>query len=239
MLKTLSIIKTLGILFAIFLFNSNATAQSSLFNVPTTDVMPTGEIYVEADFDSHLTGFESGGYRSYGITSIYGIRKRLEIGMNVFYTKAGDNSQSVELQPNAKVQIYADEKTETAVSSGVILYVPASHRAARDTIGSVYVTASKQIRGSYGPRFTAGGYTLIGNKELTGSRKGLLLGFEQPLTQKLYFVADWNSGKNRFGYSAAGLGITLSKRSSLYTAYYFGNQGRGNNSLGIYYGYSF
>lgn len=239
MFKTLSVIKTLNILLAIFLYSFNTSAQSSLFNIPTTDVMPDGEIYVEADFDSHLTGFESGGYRSYGITSVYGVRKRLEIGINAFYTKAGDNSQSVELQPNAKVQIYNDEKTETAVSSGVILYIPMSRRAARDTIGSVYLTASKQIRGSYGPRFTAGGYALIGKKELTESRNGLLLGYEQPLTKNLYFIADWNSGKNRFGYSAAGLGITLSKRSSLYTAYYFGNRGRGNNSLGIYYGYSF
>jgi hypothetical protein len=59
------------------------------------------------------------------------------------------------------------------------------------------------------------------------------------LHRKLSFTADWKTGKNRFGYAAAGLGVTLSKRTLLYTAYYFGNEGRGNNSFGIYYGISF
>jgi len=33
--------------------------------------------------------------------------------------------------------------------------------------------------------------------------------------------------------------LTLTKHSYLWSAYYFGNEGRANNSLGIYYGYSF
>jgi hypothetical protein len=71
------------------------------------------------------------------------------------------------------------------------------------------------------------------------TRGGLLLGYEQPLHSKLTFVADWYSGYNSFGYAAAGLGITLPKESYLYAGYSFGNRGRGNNWLGIFFGRTF
>ena len=237
--KSLLLVKTLTILLAAFSGSYTGMAQSSLFNIPTTDVMSSGETYVEADFDAHLTDYRRGGFQSYGGALVYGARNRTEIGVNAYFMKTGEGFQPLEFQPNAKWQIFNDEKSGTAVSTGAILYVPATRRAFRDTIGSIYVTASKQFRGSYSPRFTAGTYTLVGRKEMAGGRNGFLFGFEQPLHRRLYFIADWNSGKNRFGYSAVGLGVTLTKRSNLYTAYYFGNQGRGNNSLGIYYGYSF
>jgi hypothetical protein len=47
------------------------------------------------------------------------------------------------------------------------------------------------------------------------------------------------SGNNALGYVTAGTGITLTTRQNIYAGYSFGNQGRGNNSLGVYYGYSF
>jgi hypothetical protein len=37
----------------------------------------------------------------------------------------------------------------------------------------------------------------------------------------------------------AGTGITLSPANNIYAGYSFGNQGRGNNSLGVYYGHTF
>ena len=72
-----------------------------------------------------------------------------------------------------------------------------------------------------------------------GTKNGAILAYEQPLTGKLSFIADWYSGKNRFGYAAAGFGLTLTRRSSLYAGYNFGNSGRANNSLGLFYGYTF
>jgi hypothetical protein len=71
------------------------------------------------------------------------------------------------------------------------------------------------------------------------TRGGLLLGYEQPVRRSLTFVADWYSGHNSYGYSAAGVGVMLSKRDSLYAGYSFGNEGRGNNWLGVFYGRNF
>jgi len=53
------------------------------------------------------------------------------------------------------------------------------------------------------------------------------------------FVADWLSGKHRFGYVTPGFSITVSKTSFLYAGYSMGNQGRKNNALFIYYGITF
>jgi hypothetical protein len=230
----------LALLFALLLSaGESAEAQSALFNVPTTDVMPTGETYLEADFDSHLSGYESGGYQSYGGAALYGARRRMEVGLNVYYVRLGGSAHSAELQPNVKWQVYASEDSGVAAAVGAILYVPAGGRPLGDTFGNVYATASKKLRGRFGPRLTGGGYALVGRGRGAGDAGGALFGYEQPVHPRLSLIADWNTGRNRFGYAAAGLGLALPGRSFLYAGYYFGNEGRGNNSLGVYYGVSF
>jgi hypothetical protein len=135
--------------------------------------------------------------------------------------------------------MYSNEDNGIAVAAGIILYIPIKHHPGSDSFGSVYATASKKLSVLRGARFTTGGYILVGRDAGTGSKSGAVFGYEQPLHRKFNFFIDWKTGKNRFGYAAAGFGITLSRRSLLYTAYYFGNEGRGNNSFGIYYGVSF
>jgi hypothetical protein len=103
----------------------------------------------------------------------------------------------------------------------------------------LYVVGSKTFPGAHGARLTLGGYTLAGTFEEGTDKAGALVGYEQPLTKKFSFVSDWFSGNKDFGYLAVGTCITLSPKSLLYAGYNFGNQGRGNNSLGVYYGYSF
>ena len=66
-----------------------------------------------------------------------------------------------------------------------------------------------------------------------------MLGLEQPLHRRVAFVADWFSGKNRFGYVTPGLGFSLPNNQILYTGYSIGNQGRKNNAFFAYYGVTF
>jgi hypothetical protein len=53
------------------------------------------------------------------------------------------------------------------------------------------------------------------------------------------FVADWLSGKNRFGYLTPGISITVTNSSTFYAGYSIGNFGRKNNALFLYYGITF
>jgi hypothetical protein len=211
------------------------TAQSSVFNVPSTDVQAARRIYVEADFTAHLSSFETGGYQSYGPRIIYGLSKRAEIGINAIYTNTSP-AEPVEIQPNFKLKFYENEEKGFAASAGTIVFVPLTQRSSSSTRAMVYAVVSKNVGGS---RITAGSYALIGRFEEGASKRGVLLGYEQSITKRLSFIADWSSGNNDFGYVVAGMGLTLSRRSALYVGYNVGNQGRGNNSIGVYYGFNF
>lgn len=223
-----------GLLFAAF--QNCAYAQTSIFNVPTTDVLPPGKLTIEADYIAHPAPYDKAGFQYFGPTIIYGLRKNVEVGLNFFYTLSSE-PDAAEIQPNVKWQFYHDESGFGAAVGG-ILFVPLKNRATTNVKAMLYTTISKQFK-TDGPRVTTGAYTFVGRMEEGETRGGVLLGYEQPLNRKLTFVADWYSGNNDFGYAAAGLGLTLPKDSYLYAGYSFGNQGRGNNWLGIYLGRTF
>lgn len=227
-------------LFALVLIvqTTSTFAQSTLFNIPSTDVVPAKKVYLEFDFVSHLESYDKGGFQSYIPRAVVGVGKKFEVGVNVGFTRSAVPN-SVEIQPNIKYQAYANEKNGVAVSTGVVLYAPVTRRAGTNTFAMAYGNVSKQVTGKYGPRLTGGYYGLINRVNGTGARQGAMVGYEQPITPKVKFVADWFSGNNRFGYVTPGIAITTSKTSALYAGYSIGNEGRRNNALFVYYGITF
>lgn len=237
MLKTKPFVGAFCALFAMTLLSSEKIfAQSTLFNIPSTDVVAEKKVYFEFDFISHLERHRDGGFQAYVPRVVVGVGKNLEIGTNVAFTDALAPDQPIEFQPNVKYQFYANEANGVAAAVGGILYTPLKNRSGVDTFGLVYTTVSKKVKGSYGPRLTGGGYGLVGRANGNGSEGGAIVGYEQPLHSKVSFVADWFSGKNRFGYVTPGFAIAVSKTSYLWAGYSIGNQGRKNNALFIYYG---
>ena len=216
----------------------SAHAQSPIFNVPSTDVLPRQSLYVGAAYIAHPASYEKGGFHYFGPNVIYGVRKNLEVGLNAYYTKSSGPAVA-EIQPNVKWQFYNNEDSGVAAAAGGILSVPLTNRAATNTKAMIYATVSKQLKGKLAPRLTTGAYSFVGRMAEGETRGGIVLGYEQPVRRRLTFVADWYSGHNSNGYAAAGVGINLSKRGSLYAGYSFGNEGRGNNWLGIFYGHTF
>ncbi len=216
-----------------------ASAQSTIINTPSTDVVAPRQIYVEADFLTHPTRFRDGGYRLYAGRVVYGVRQGLEVGANVVYTDAFEPNQPVEFQPNAKLQVYRNEAKGITVSTGAIAYIPVKNRAGTDTFVFTYSNVSKKFQGKYGPRVTVGGYANIGAVRENGSRGGATMAYEQPLHRKFSLVGDWLSGKNRFGYVAPGFIYTPTAKSLIGASYIMGNEGRGNNGLYVFFGYTF
>jgi hypothetical protein len=213
--------------------------QSTIFNTPSTDVVPTQRTYLEADFITHLTSYEQGGYQLYGIRAVRGLSKKMEIGVNVYYTRSGYSPEPIVVEPNFKWQFYNDEGKGLSAAAGALVSLPASHRSAGNTSGFLYAVGSKKFKGDFGPRISTGAYVLAVHAAPGTNKYGTLIGYEQPLNNRLSFITDWTSGKNDLGYLAAGVGITVSPKSSLYVGYNVGNEGRGNNALGIYYGFTF
>ena len=216
----------------------NAWGQSTIFDKPSTDVESPGKGYLELDFITHFASYADGGYQTFGPRVVVGLPGNTEVGINVFYTRARPG-EPVVIEPNFKWQFYADESKGLAAAAGVLLSIPVTRRKDGTTTAMFYAVGSKTFQGRYGPRVTAGGYTLAGWLDKETTRHGVLLGYEQPLSSKVSFLADWASGNNDYGYVVAGAGITLTPKDSIYAGYNFGNQGRGNNSMGIYYGRSF
>jgi hypothetical protein len=233
-------IRVLGVAVLLALLNSQAAmAQSTLFNIPSTDVVPKKKVYLEFDFLSHFESHADGGFQVYVPRAVFGVGKRVEVGVNISAVDAFAPDQPVYISPNVKWQLYSNEGNGVTVAAGGLLYTPIAHRAGADTYGFVYTVASKKVKADYGPRLTGGAYALPGLRDGLGTQGGAIVGYEQPLGKKVTFVTDWFSGKNAFGYVTPGISITLPKSSLLNIGYSIGNLGRGNNALFVYYGITF
>lgn len=215
-----------------------ARAQSTVFNIPSTDVQSRGAVYLEADFIVHFGSVREGGYQEVGPRVVVGLPGNMEVGVNAFYTRALP-LEPIVVEPNFKWQFYNNENYGLAFAAGVLMSTPVTRRSEGVTTAQLYVVGSKSVKGTYGPRVTFGGYHLVGKLDTDIDKTGVMLGVEQPLTKRISFVTDWSSGNNDYGYLTVGTGITLSPRSLLYSGYSFGNEGRGNNYLGVFYGYTF
>jgi hypothetical protein len=230
----------LAVAFSSFLLSQHAVAQSTLMNVPSTDVVAAKKVYVEMDFLTNYAWQREGAFQNYIPRTVIGVGRNVEAGVNVSFTHiSGEGSQPIEVQPNVKWQFYSNEENGTAGAVGCVLYAPVTHRAGTDTLGQCYAVASKKFNGKYGPRFTGGGYGLIYAGADQHTKGGAIVGYEQPLASKVLLIVDWFSGDNRFGYVSPGLSFTTSKNSALTTGYAIANHGRGKNALFAYYGIQF
>lgn len=228
----------LACIIASFIFCQAILAQSTNFNVVSTDVVAEKKLYLEADFISHVRSFKNNGFQSYGLRGVYGVGKKIEIGANVFMSRSSAGTP-VEFQPNIKWKAYNNEKHGFAVSGGTVLFVPLNKTAGSRATAMVYANTSKIVKETKGTRLTAGAYTVLNTKNEMGTKSGALVAIEQPVHKKLNFVADWYSGKNRFGYAAAGFTYSVAPNQTLYAGYNFGNSGRRNNSMALFYSYTF
>ncbi len=231
------------ILFAWFvssLTGGSAKAQSTIMNIPSTDVVAARKVYVEMDFLTNYAWKREGSFQSYIPRAVVGVARNVEAGINVSFTHIdGEPGQPIEIQPNVKWQFYNNESNGTAASVGCILYAPINHRAGTDTHGFCYVNGSKRFSGRLGPRITGGGYTLVSARKENGDRVGAMAAYEQPISKRVGLLVDWFSGANRFGYVSPGITIATPGKSALTTGYAFANHGRGKNALFIYYGKQF
>jgi hypothetical protein len=214
-----------------------AFAQSTIFNIPTTDAVAPKKVYFEFDFLSHLESHDNGGFQTYDPRVVVGVGKGVEVGLNVASTHSAAPTV-VYAQPNIKWRFYANEEGGTAMSAGAIAFTPLKDRSFNDSFGFFYGNASKKFKGAYGPRFTVGGYGIAG-LSADVDKGGAMVGYEQPVSGKVSFVTDWFSGRNGIGYVTPGFSFALPKGQLINVGYSFGNYGRKNNALFVYYGVTF
>ncbi|MBI2815721.1 MAG: hypothetical protein HYX72_02155 [Acidobacteria bacterium] len=229
----------------IVLFGQSAVAQSTIFNIPTTDALTKNKVYLE--FDTFVQAPKAEGSDRLSVfvpRGVVGLGRDVEAGANLAVVNQG-GSRSVFLQPNMKWRFYNNETTVTAASVGGILYTPVNNRDGVDTYGLLYANVGQKL-GKYGPRITVGPYGIVGASDgFAGPEVGAIVGVEQPVMSRLSFVADWFSGKNGFGYFTPGISISLPRNGLLNAGYsigndsYHGSETHYNRLVFVYYGMTF
>src|SRR5262249_38721045 len=63
-------------------------AQSTIFNIPSTDAVAKKKVYFEFDFISHLESHDNGGFQSYVPRVVVGLGKGVEVGVNLATTSS-------------------------------------------------------------------------------------------------------------------------------------------------------
>jgi hypothetical protein len=239
-------------LIATFALQQGAIAQSTIFNIPTTDTVMPKKGYFEFDYLPQVPATQ-GIDRTHIITPriVVGLAPNLEAGANVANflfgsTPTSPGSTFSFFQPNIKYKFAASDEKGLAAAAGLIWYTPINHREGADSFGLVYGNFSKKFKKSdYGPRITFGPYGIVGAADsYFGTKAGAIVGYEQPIHAKASIVADWFSGVSGFGYFTPGISITLPHNSLFNAGYSIGNDSykdphNNNRYLFLYYGITF
>ena len=212
--------------------------QQTIFNVPTTDVLDKGKVYAELDVSLKPTdGALVQNFSSFVPRIVVGAGRRVEIGLNIT-GNIQPGLDSTTLVPTIKWKPYQGKDNGWAFVVGDNFFVPVRNRA-YNAGNYVYAEMSKTFKS--GTRVTVGGYDFARNVVTSANRAGGQFGFEQPLSRKVTFAADWFTGKHSVGYFTPGLVFKVGPKVTGYAGYSVGNQhpSEGNHFFLLELGYNF
>lgn len=226
------------ILFFMALLTVSVSAQQAIFNIPTTDVLEQGKVYVELDasFKTNSQN-EFNRFSSFVPRVVVGVGGKVEVGLNVT-GNIQPGADSTTLVPTVKWKFYENEKKGLAFIGGTNVYLPVRNRAYKFGTYS-YLAASKTIHKT---RLTAGGYAASKNVFApNAARGGGQFGIEQTLNSKVTLAADWITGKHSSGYFTPGVIYKPHPKVTTYFSYSIGNANasRGNHFFLFELGYNF
>ncbi|MEO6391210.1 MAG: hypothetical protein ABIP75_05105 [Pyrinomonadaceae bacterium] len=202
---------------------SVALAQQTVFNVPTTDILDKGKVYVEVDVSAKVHDERAlKKFSSVVPRVVVGVRqRRVEVGLNVT-GNIQPGRDSTTLVPNVKVKLYGNEGNGWAMVTGANVYLPVRQRVYNAGVYN-YVQVSKMLGSK--TRIGFGGYFFSRNVvSPNANRAGGQFTLEQSLTHWLSFNADWFTGRHSMGYLTFGPAFKLGKRTVGTAAYAIGNE---------------
>jgi hypothetical protein len=227
------------VLVLVVLCETKSPAQQTVFNVPTTDVLAKGKAYFELDISAKPNDTDAlGHFSSFVPRLVVGAGRRVEVGLNVL-GNLQPGPDATTLVPTIKWRFYQGKDNGWAIVAGVHLHVPLHNKAYN--LGTYdYVQTSKTFKA--GTRLGFGAYVYSKNVvAANANRAGGQFTFEQPITKKLNFNADWFTGKMANGYLTMGAAYKLTKKLTGVAAYSIGNSNvsHGNHFFYFELGYNF
>lgn len=198
----------------------NTSAQQTVFNVPTADILDKGKVYVELDAAFKPNDQESlGKFSSFVPRVVVGAGGKTEVGLNVT-GNIQPGADSTTLVPTVKWRFYQNEKKDLALFAGNHFYIPVRNKSYN--FGSyTYAAAAKAINKT---RLTAGGFVASKNVFApNASRGGGQFAVEQTLNDKVTLAADWFTGRHTNGYFTPGVIYKPTPKVTTYWSYSIGN----------------
>lgn len=206
----------------------NTGAQQTIFNVPTTEILEPGKVYIELDASFKTNDQDALRKFSAFVPRVTaGVGHNVEVGLNVT-GNIQPGSDTITLVPTVKWRFYQNKKQDLSLIAGANLFIPIRNRA-YNFGGYSYLAASKTIDKS---RLTVGAYVASKNVFATNAvRSGGQFGFERTLNSKFTIATDWITGGHSSGYLTPGLIYKPHPKVSTYWSYSIGNASaaRGNH----------
>jgi len=207
-------------------------AQSTIFNVPTTDVVAKSKVDLNFDYLAQHPNAHLERMHILAPRFVVGLGSNIEIGATVSTEHTPAQTQAF-FKPNIKWKFALSDQKGIAAAVGGIFVTPLNYRQGTTTYGLVYANFSKKVTNSnFGPRFTSGPYGVISGGKYShwsGPKAGAMVGYEQPIHSRASIVADWNSGKNDVGYFTPGMAFKVPVIGRVKGGYSFGNDGDHDN----------
>ncbi|MEN3333838.1 MAG: hypothetical protein V7641_3203 [Blastocatellia bacterium] len=217
-----------------------ARAQQTIFNVPSSDVLPKTKVYGELDVTwkpNDSAGNIVQSFSSFVPRIVVGVGSNIEIGLNV-NGNIQPGPDMTTLSPVIKWRVYQGKDNGWSFVVGDHLFIPVRNQT-YEAGNYVYAQISKSFNGGR-TRLTAGGYDFSPNVVAANAhRAGGQFGFEHAVNSKFTVQADWFTGKHASGYFTPGFYIKTHPKVTLYGGYSIGNAeaGKGNHffytALGI------
>ena len=223
-----------------FLFGSPVviSAQQTIFNVPSTDVLGRGKVYLELDASFKINDQTTlRRFSSFVPRVVVGVGGNVEVGLNIT-GNVQPGSDTTTFIPTVKWKFYENKKKDTALIAGTNFYIPARNRTYNFGTYS-YLAVSKTINKT---RLTAGGYMATKNVFASkATRGGGQFGIEQTINSKFSLAADWITGGHSAGYFTPGLIYKPHPKVTAYLTYSIGNDQakQGNHFFLFELGYNF
>ena len=206
-----------------------AQAQQTVFNVPTTDVLEPGKVYVEADISAKPNAPKFSSVVPRGVVGVGG---RVEVGLNVT-GNIQPGADTTTLVPAVKWKIYDGGDNGWAIAVGANLYIPVRNKSYE--LGTYsYTMFQKSFKTR--TRIGFGGYFFSRNVAAPdASRAGGQFTFEQGVTNRFGVQADWFTGKHASGYFTSGGYFRFTRKLAGYGAYSIGNANVTNGNHFLYF----
>ncbi len=204
-------------------------AQQTVFNVPSADVTPKGNIFLQQE--AQFRGWGENAFFNGTTYSAVGIGHNTEIDSTLFNVGA-PASHNISLGVGFKSAMpiaglnekFPEREFKLTVGSNILFGLEGNG------VGNwTYAHISGRVP-KLNTRLTGG--ISYGTKQIFGQETtAFIAAIEQPVTKKLSLIGDWYSGNEHWaGYLIVGTSYKLPKNTTIYTGYQIPNSPQVGNS---------